>query len=335
MIALSTATAAADELPRVALVVACPSGTDPEHAPAAVARETEAKKLLALELGAAVVGASADVTVVRVSCAPPLATLMTIRVDDPITRKSSSRDIDVAGYPESARARVLALAVAELVSASWSEVVTNPAPKVPPAGPEPAIREREAVRSRALPLYEPALTSPRTLVVGVVVRSVVGQVGQIGGALRFTNDVVQSGRFAMGVSFDVASTQGRTDTTLGRVTATAFDVGASLYGDIRFGERVQLRAGPGVRVGSATLEGRPTNTVPTDAGTISGVFTAPHGSLALRILTASAFLFELGAEAGGIVGGPTGRVIGAGTVDEISFDGGYVALSAAVGARFR
>ncbi|MEM9190843.1 MAG: hypothetical protein AAGF12_16785 [Myxococcota bacterium] len=67
-----------------------------------------------------------------------------ITVDDPITGKRLLRSIALSESDGEVRARILALAIVELVSASWAELVANPEPQVEPtrvAPVEPAIVE--------------------------------------------------------------------------------------------------------------------------------------------------------------------------------------------------
>ena len=64
-----------------------------------------------------------------------------VLVTDP--RFSLDRTIDLKEAPR-ARARLLALAIVELISASWTELETNPDPVVPPAGVRAAPEARRA-----------------------------------------------------------------------------------------------------------------------------------------------------------------------------------------------
>ncbi|HVT09186.1 MAG TPA: hypothetical protein VHO67_17115 [Polyangia bacterium] len=132
------------ERPRVAIAVA---GCD-----ASLAREV--RRIAAVELRATLLEAAADATgglVTRViaTCGSGDARL---DVDDPITGKSLQRTIALTDAPPGERGRLLALAIAELVAASWSELETNPRPKVrATAAPYPAREAaRAAVVSRAI-----------------------------------------------------------------------------------------------------------------------------------------------------------------------------------------
>jgi hypothetical protein len=86
---------------------------------------------------------SSDVTRTIIECNGPRAVL---RVGDPLSRKVVQRTIDLGSFEPKARGRLLALATAELVVASWTELETNPNPKVEPAGPPPHAKARAAAR---------------------------------------------------------------------------------------------------------------------------------------------------------------------------------------------
>ena len=106
----------------------------------------EAQRIAAIELRAALVEASDDgaTTQVEAACADDVAR---IRVLDPMTGKSVERSVALSATAPNARARLLALAIAELVAASWYELERNPEPKVPPAAPLAPERARDAARA--------------------------------------------------------------------------------------------------------------------------------------------------------------------------------------------
>jgi len=106
----------------------------------------EARRIAAIELRAALVEPSADGTVTQVTaeCQGDLAALEVI---DPTTGKSLARAVMLTETAANARARLLALAVAELVVASWSELQSNPRPRAAPATPLASEDVREAARA--------------------------------------------------------------------------------------------------------------------------------------------------------------------------------------------
>lgn len=318
--------------PRVALATEACVGTD--GAPFAAAAETA--KLLALELRAVVVAAQDDVTLVRVACTPPLTLL---QVDDPLTRKTLLRKVDLSAFPATARARALALAAAELVAASWAEAAINPEPKVAPAGPPPPQVERDAVAARlVVPAIAPATTPGTTrkrhaLSVAAAGKSVLGEVNQVGGMLRYAGDLTER-RIGLAVSLDVSAVQGRARVELGGVAASAVDVAGGLHGFSLLGDAWRVRGGVGLRVGSARLEGVPSSVGATVADSVASVFTAPHGALGVLFQTESALFLEGAVEGGVIMTGPVGRIAMPGRVDKVAFAGVYVAPTLGAGAAF-
>lgn len=127
----SRASADAPSPPRVSVALV---GCDPSLA-------GEVQRIVGIELRAVVVdpGApGAPLTRAVVSCRDDVADLT---VADAVTSKVVSRSVAVMQAVPAARGRLLALAVAELVAASWEEVVSNPAPKVPaPVSTPPEAR---------------------------------------------------------------------------------------------------------------------------------------------------------------------------------------------------
>jgi hypothetical protein len=106
--------------------------------------QPEIRRVLSAELSAHLAEErSSDVTRVIIECKGPRAVL---RVGDPLSRKVVQRTIDLGAYEPKARGRLLALATAELVVASWTELESNPNPKVEPAGPPPPTGVRAAAR---------------------------------------------------------------------------------------------------------------------------------------------------------------------------------------------
>jgi hypothetical protein len=135
IVAVGSDAASREEKPRVSItVVGCED---------ALARE--ATRIAAIELRAVLVADAPDpaTTQVQATCSGEEADL---RVVDPTTGKSVERSVALFQAPPMARARLLALAIAELVAASWSELESNPEPTPPPAVPLAPMSAREAAR---------------------------------------------------------------------------------------------------------------------------------------------------------------------------------------------
>jgi hypothetical protein len=126
-------------------------------------------ELLAIELGTSTAqGAGpAAPTRVSVSCSPQGIEL---RVQDGVTRKSMARVLPASSFADASSTRLLALAVAEFVVASWIELSVQPAPAVEPVGPpagESARRVAQNVVAERAPRAEPQHRPPeRTLSLG-------------------------------------------------------------------------------------------------------------------------------------------------------------------------
>jgi hypothetical protein len=106
----------------------------------------EAQRIAAIELRATLVDAAPDATVTKVTAACR-STVAALEVVDPTTGKSLERTVALTEAVANGRARLLALAVAELVAASWSELQTNPQPKAPAATPLAPYAARESARA--------------------------------------------------------------------------------------------------------------------------------------------------------------------------------------------
>jgi hypothetical protein len=111
-----------------------------------VALAREAQRIAAIELRATLVDPAPDGTVTQVT-ATCRDTVAALEVIDPTTGKSLERAVALAEAAPNGRARLLALAVAELVAASWSELQSNPHPRAPPATPLAPYAAREAARA--------------------------------------------------------------------------------------------------------------------------------------------------------------------------------------------
>jgi len=85
-----------------------------------------------------------DVTDVTITCE---GNRVTVRVRDPISRKTVKRSFDPKSFGTQAESRIVAIAASELVLASWAELSANPAPMVPPEGPPPSESAVETART--------------------------------------------------------------------------------------------------------------------------------------------------------------------------------------------
>ncbi len=102
-----------------------------------------------------------DVTEVSIRCE---GERVTVRVRDPISRKTVKRSFDPKSFGNEAESRIIAIAASELVLASWAELAANPKPKVSPDGPAPSAvaveTARSVVRARSASETAPAPAAP-------------------------------------------------------------------------------------------------------------------------------------------------------------------------------
>ncbi len=208
-----------------------------------------------------------DRTHATATCDGPVAVL---HVDDPATHRSLTRRVDLGGEPVSARPRLLALALAELVSASWTELGAPP--------PAPAVV--------ASPQPEQPLAPPGELhVIGELEHPAIVRATVSGDVLRFSGDrhvlvgggvrVASTGASPLGWIVDTALDRGSLATSLGGVTTDVLGIAAAVTYHVRAG-RVRLEGGAGMRGGVAWISGTPMTTA------VAGSITAPWlGPLAL------------------------------------------------------
>ncbi|MGZ3451704.1 MAG: hypothetical protein ACXWUG_31360 [Polyangiales bacterium] len=252
----------------------------------------DVKKIVTVELGALVVDTSeGPVTRVRTACKTGLVELV---VDDPITGKSLSRSVDILSSPPKARARLLALAIVELVSASWTELESNPKPRVPAAGPKVPESAKKAAKSS---LHPQARGRPlRILAIGEE-RYFFPRTGPLHGfGVRVGDD-----RFLVGWAADMTYAFGNVSAPIGTISADLVSAGVS--GNLHYSSEVlTTRVGPGVRFGSARLSGVPHDDLTVEGRSVRGPWIEPfvHASITLHPFDAK-IAFDGGIEAGWVV----------------------------------
>jgi len=307
--------------------VKAPVSVDLANCPDVEAPEVE--RILGVELGAPLAPKdSKGSTLVVVQCREATASLA---VDDPITKKTLQRTLDLSSFPANARSRFLAIAIAEFVSTSWTELESNPQPSVPTAGPPapPAARKaaRKIIRERRETAVAPSTPAPKPrLDAAWVVRGYLEHSpALIGGALRTSQDFS-----LIDWRLECVALSGQSNEVgLGTILTTVLDAGFGLGFHGRVSPFV-IGGGLGVRGGVARLTGEP-RTKEIHAGTFDapwlGVFgfgratatLVPHLSLELLVETGYTIV-----PVGGLVDGQ--RLV--------SVDGVWVASALGVGVPF-
>jgi len=244
-----------------------------------------------------------DVTRIDVTCESEGA--IALHVTDPLTSKDVSRRVSVEGIDERARARTIALAVAELVSASWVELETTPEPKVQPIPQRVAVRERpKPAKTRAL-VTSPA-TSPPVVFQAVAGARVFFESRELllgGGAavvpwisrsvlLRFDGFVehATATRRPGDVNVDTAS------------TLAAIGLGTT-FGDVRIAGTL------GMRIGYARLVGL-AKTQNLQGQVIDGAWAGPEARLGIELVSRAHVHLVIDWAVGWAIAGVVGPVPG-------------------------
>ena len=274
----------------------------------------EVRRIAGIELHANVVDPQDShgvVTETFVTCRDALADLW---VSDAATAKVSLRTVSLAETSPRARARLIALAVAELVSTSWEEVETNPDPKVPaavPPAPEVRAQVRRAVRSDSRVALD-ALADARFFSGG---SSLLG--GMVRSSIRFGP--------VLTLRLDVGAGAGTSARKIGDVAVQTTHGALGIGGAFDLGS-VEMTPWGGVRIGYARLSGEP-GTAAT--GLVeAGLFTGPEAGLDLQLWPRALFHLSLGIAGGGVLRGVRGVVEGE---DAVGVSGAWGAVQVGLG----
>jgi len=266
--------------------------------PCAAVPADEVRRLAALELGTLFTDELGPATTqVEVDCQ---AGAIRLRVDDRVTGKMLERSIALDEAPAKARGRLLALAVAELVSTSWSELElpSLPVPVVAPPSPslQAAVRghiERTRLGRLRLELIAGGLvffSGARPILLG-------------GTGIRLAKDHAHH----LGWVVDVSVHHGTAPVTLGTVQADVLSAAGQMVVHQAW-RHTALHIGVGLRGGATRLAG--------DAGGRDGVLGAVHWGPWLGPLVSGSLAFsparrlalDLGVEAGYVASSVRGLV---------------------------
>lgn len=256
------------------------------------------------------------------------ADLVELRVDDAVTGKSLWRSIELQKADPGVRARLLSLALSELIFASWAELLVTPEPAVPAATPAASAAARQATSvqvERKLPRAVPPLGVQLS---GLGAAFVLWGEPSVcfGGGARATGDH----RYHLGWDLDVLLQHGATATVLGTVNRDLVSARAALL----FHQRVPyltLRGGLGVRLGAAKLAGEPADPKTTLGAAVWGPWGGPLLTLGLSAAAARVRL-DLSLEAGYVVSPVAARV---GGVRAVALDGTWFGIQLGLGSFLR
>ncbi|HKU44791.1 MAG TPA: hypothetical protein VJR89_41820 [Polyangiales bacterium] len=218
------------------------------------------RRLLSVELGTSIdyqpeAPREPGRTWVHVSCSP---VGIELRLEDGVTRKSMLRILDPQPIESADRTRLLALAVAEFVVASWVELRVTPRPAVPPLGPPPPpAAETAARRSVSKRLEETATPLRWQLALGAGIQTYTSHGGLLTDfALRAGLTPFSPLTFLIGVDLGLMRVPVETEAEVevGHIdTLHTTALAALLFGGTV--GVVTLGAGPGVRFGMVQMFG--------------------------------------------------------------------------------
>ncbi len=252
----------------------------------------------------------------------------TLYVTDDVTGKSLERTIDFPADPKG-RARLLALALAELVRASWVELAMPP-PPLPPrtTAPEPVRRE---IETRMRDAIAPPVRERASLWLFGALRGTFTGTGPMGGGGMAVEVPVWK---VVTLDMDARYTHGEQAPTFGVVTIDVFD--AAIHVDARAtpSRVVDLEAGVGARVGFARFTGTPSSAAHTGA-TESAPWGGPELAFGVSFHASALDVrvrFETGTPLAGV---RATSVDGAGnTVDRVAIAGPWLGATIGAGVRF-
>ena len=228
---------------------------------------------------------------IRVAKAASHNVNISVDVWDAVTRKRIGRDVDLTGYSEEAQALAIAVAIEELVRASWVELRLKQKSSTPSAEPPPPQVE-QVVRDSV------QVTPERHTRLGARAAAEAYSGGQVhfGPDLVFRQDL--GARFAVGLVLGPRFAAPKA-VDAGTLRARVFC--GELIGDVRLhgssGLVLELEAG--LQGGSLVFEGE---TVATRR-TAGGPTLVARSGLVLTLYLSEAFGVELGAGSGAVLVG--------------------------------
>lgn len=324
-------------LPSWVLLLAAWTSAVPDRAPLALelcdCAEIERAvvvRVLSMELGASPAEGErrGPMTTARAECR---GSEVRMTIDDPITGKTTTRLLDLAGYPRELRARMLGQAISEAVLASWIELEITPAPALPRSN-DPALPEIQRQVAHITERHTSVGTQGDArfryqLSAGPTMRG-------FGSGLTAFGLTVMALRWlyahpSLGVGFDMGGDYGEQSRgELGRVNAMALAVAPRLLMRGRFGP-VEIQAGAGWRAGLARLEAQPLDSLRAGRAAFLA-WTGPFLDLRLLIGFGRSSFVSVGIESGRVLLPAAGTIEGTRVV---ALDGSWLGGVITVGTK--
>jgi hypothetical protein len=227
------------------------------------------ERLLAIELGTSTSQGAMHAAPTRVSVACSVQGIE-LRIEDALTRKSMSRTLPASSFAGAESTRLLALAIAEFVVASWIELNVQAAPAVEPIGPPPNATERR-MAERVVAKRAPPPVPPRNDSVSAAFNAGVWSSNDglmLGGGLRLWQLAFAPFAWAAAADINVTSV----DVSYGAIDVTSMSLALALALRVRFGSAAFF-TGPGARIGLAIVSGDPKDRTQAEGKS----WSAPHG----------------------------------------------------------
>jgi hypothetical protein len=291
--------------------------------PCVEVRQAEVGRVVEIELRIKLSPPSAEATRAEVTCE---GDAVEIRVDDPITRKRLTRRVPVVSLGASTKSRLLALAVVELVSASWTELESDVPPAVEPEGPKPNPIVRDDARKVVKARSAPAAPRWRTSLIGGPGYDVSSLGLSWGGGARVRYRLTSS----IGLTSDVFAEGGARDDPRGRISWQKASAAAFVTWFHDVGTRHRVEIGAGARGGYLKLAGSP-----GDSSIEGSAFSAMWGGPELLATFSSRVAGALFVEVTGAAGYATLPVRGLADGARVAgIDGVWLRPTIGVGAEF-
>jgi len=238
--------------------------------------EARFHRILAIELGTSMdSAANAARTQVRITC---IDGDIELNLEDGVTRKSMRRLLRADSLGEGASTRLLALAVAEFIVASWIELSVTPVPSVEPVGVAPSADVVAGAREVAAGRQERAVRPSWRVSAGAGLSSWAGTVATLLplALLRASYHPEEHPAIAWRVGGQFA--YGIQGVRIGRIEIGQASLSSAMAYVHSMGP-LDFELGVGGRIGAVRLSGEPLG-----QASIEGASTvAPHGGLLLNL----------------------------------------------------
>lgn len=253
----------------------------------------EVRRITSIELKLSVSvpqAASSQATAITIRCDSGTAELA---LADGVTAKSLQRSVDLRATAALARPRLLALSVAELISASWAE-----------------LELVQAERASWKQAHKAQLLQVRAVVKARKRRALEGDAQLLGGVRAWSSSWVSYGmglrlqlarplneRWAVSLASGLAYERGSRGEAAGLVELTLLDAQLAALLEARFG-KARFGAGPGVRSGLLRALGQPIDPTRVEGHSAQDGYFGPILQARGTWSPGSALLVSAGLEAG-------------------------------------